>query len=69
MPKFHNPVTGVQVSVSEEDGDRLLAGGVYREGDTPSNWKRPKATEGGTAKPKSTSGGADRSGQPAPASE
>lgn len=40
--RLHNPTNGVQISVDDETGDRLLGLGTYREGATPANWKAPK---------------------------
>lgn len=43
--KLHNPLTGVQVSVEDDEGDRMLATGAWVEGDTPSDWTAPKLGE------------------------
>jgi hypothetical protein len=63
--KLHNPLTGVQISVDDEDGNLLLASGGYAKGGTPSSWKAPVAEYTTTNKPaakpaaKSASGDAD----------
>ena len=41
--KLHNPLTGVQISVDDEDGERPLASGRYAKGGMPSSWKAPVA--------------------------
>lgn len=43
--KLHNPLTGVQVSVEDEDGDRMLAAGGWAKGDTPKDWVAPRPGE------------------------
>lgn len=43
--KLHNPLTGVQISVDDDEGERLLAGGGWASGDTPDDWKAPKPGE------------------------
>lgn len=64
--KLYNPLTGVQVSVEDDEGDRLLATGAWAKGDTPADWKAPKPGEApAAAKPAAKATSKSDAGTPA----
>ena len=52
--KIHNPLTGVQASVEDEEGAGLVASGGWAEGDTPDDWRAPEPEYTATTEPPKT---------------